>query len=450
MHAVIIHPNIAVAETYRSLLKSSLGIESQLAFTSDEVQHLVDSQKCQLVVLNFPFNHETQKIYQGISGKNCKALIIPAKEDYGRSILDIRESDKCMILPQESGSKYFCETIKTLYGIELSRDLLKQDFIAVNTQDLLNNDEYSYDYFIKLSEHKFTRLVRSYDPGARQTLCKYLDKGCFELYMGREDYFAYLDKCLHTTQERSDLFRPEGKELSKVFSSEEMQMVSHVLSNLNINPLALKKANQVLRDSVEMILKEAKLFKILQDLNSHDNYIGGHSLMLAYMTSALAYEMEWEDKEVSKLTMASLLHDIALTKPSLVELHGQVINDISSLTPEDFSEYKQHPVLAAQQVAAIAGLSPDIEKIIIQHHEKQDGEGFPKGLKYSQLTPQACLFIVAEEFVAHIYNGNLSVEHLNQLKEQFGSAYSKGNFRAVYVALCKIISNNQNLRYQAA
>ncbi len=84
-------------------------------------------------------------------------------------------------------------------------------------------------------------------------------------------------------------------------------------------------------------------------------------------------------------------------------------------------------------------LAPDVDVIILQHHELPDGTGFPRGLHAKQISPLACLFIVAHEVVTVIMrNRDAGVdfqirEFLNDRKQ----VYATGNFKKVAVALAE-------------
>ncbi len=79
-------------------------------------------------------------------------------------------------------------------------------------------------------------------------------------------------------------------------------------------------------------------------------------------------------------------------------------------------------------------LPPDTDLIILQHHERPDGSGFPRGLTHTRIGTLASLFILAEDLVHHsARNGGRCDLHV--FKEEYGPTYGAGHFKRVFKSL---------------
>lgn len=101
---------------------------------------------------------------------------------------------------------------------------------------------------------------------------------------------------------------------------------------------------------------------------------------------------------------------------------------------------KKHPIEGAELVLSGKGFPPDVDRIILAHHEKPDGSGYPKGLSASAISPLACVFIIAEDFVSKAHDKSIDSNFKEQILDEFVTKYSKGNFKQVLEGFKKFIT----------
>ncbi len=145
---------------------------------------------------------------------------------------------------------------------------------------------------------------------------------------------------------------------------------------------------------------------------------------------------QWRsDQNAVKLCYAALIHDIALKNQELAQLDtmAEFEKRKAEFTPEDQKVMLYHTVRAAERVRSFDAIPPDVDTICIQHHERPDGSGFPRKLKYPQITALSAVFIVAHEYVSfsHRRGGNASMEDF--LSEM--DAFHLGHFVEVLEAI---------------
>ena len=107
---------------------------------------------------------------------------------------------------------------------------------------------------------------------------------------------------------------------------------------------------------------------------SHSSYT--HSLNVAYLTAQITLQENYEKEIAKDIIIGALLHDIGeITMPECIEKRAR-------LTPEEYARIKKHPEIG---VEIIKETSPHLDKpiitdIILYHHEKTDGSGYPTGI----------------------------------------------------------------------
>jgi len=134
--------------------------------------------------------------------------------------------------------------------------------------------------------------------------------------------------------------------------------------------------------------------------------------ILAAVTGALAVEMRLPEEEARPIQYAALLHDAGRVGPG-----SEILKKSSKLSESEVAQVRQHPVTGARFLEPMEILEPAIP-IVLYHHERYDGTGYPKGLKGEQIPPGARILAVANAFEAMIgsrpYRKQMTVEQAVQ------------------------------------
>ncbi|WMJ77866.1 HD domain-containing protein [Sedimentibacter sp. MB35-C1] len=119
-----------------------------------------------------------------------------------------------------------------------------------------------------------------------------------------------------------------------------------------------------------------------------------HSIKVAVLSCALAYKLKMSINQCKNLFIAGLFHDIGKIK-----LDQSILNKKENLTSEEFEHIKQHVVLGVELLRKYK-IPERIIVIIEQHHEREDGTGYPNGLEKSEICIEAKILRSADVFDA--------------------------------------------------
>jgi putative two-component system response regulator len=109
---------------------------------------------------------------------------------------------------------------------------------------------------------------------------------------------------------------------------------------------------------------------------------------------AIAEELGWDDKHRDALEFGAILHDIGQVRiPEVILLKA------GPLTEKEWGEMRKHPEEGARMIEGIPYLSPAIP-IVLHHHERWDGGGYPHGLQGEEIPIEARVLAVADTFDA--------------------------------------------------
>ena len=101
----------------------------------------------------------------------------------------------------------------------------------------------------------------------------------------------------------------------------------------------------------------------------------GHSVNVAFMSLLIGQSRQYDDSKLRNLGLGALLHDIGV-----VGLPASLLKRRRNFTLEEKLLYEQHPVLGYHAVRESWEISPQSRGIILSHHERSDGSGYPRRL----------------------------------------------------------------------
>jgi len=122
-----------------------------------------------------------------------------------------------------------------------------------------------------------------------------------------------------------------------------------------------------------------------------------HSPHFSKLVCALGCEVHLGEKQIESLKYASLLHDTGK-----IDIPAEILTKTTKLTDEEYNIIKRHPVKGAQILRPLQILRPVIP-IIMHHHEKYNGTGYPSRLRGGQIPLCARIMSVADAFEAMVY-----------------------------------------------
>ena len=242
----------------------------------------------------------------------------------------------------------------------------------------------------------------------------------------------------------------KARQLEKTLG-DELEKILSVSKGMGFSPEVQELTKKSVMGTIQMVRTAPGLSDLLRQMTKEkDKYISSHSMLLAYMSCAIASQLEWRSEPTyQKLTLASFLHDSTLENQALARV--QTLAELAAVkeqfTPQELKDFRLHPITASQIATKFSEIPPDVDSIIAQHHELPNGEGFPRGLSHSRMGPLAAVFIVAHDLVSRLLKDprNMSDATATQRTiEQFAHdtevKYHVGNFRKILAAVARIKS----------
>jgi len=160
--------------------------------------------------------------------------------------------------------------------------------------------------------------------------------------------------------------------------------------NLNLENKVKEKTAQLKKTYLDVI--HALAFAI----DEKDPYTHDHSKNVARYAIAIGKEMGLSEEEINIIERASLLHDLGK-----IGTPDYILTKPGKLSPQEWEEIKQHPLKGAKILEPLEFLNGE-SKLILQHHERFDGKGYPNGIKGKSISLGARIIAIADSFDAMI------------------------------------------------
>jgi putative nucleotidyltransferase with HDIG domain len=119
-----------------------------------------------------------------------------------------------------------------------------------------------------------------------------------------------------------------------------------------------------------------------------------HSKRVSEICEAIAVYMNFDSDTVNQIKTAGLMHDIGK-----IVIEENILNKTQSLNNYEWKEMKKHPVVGWRILSSVNEFS-ELANFVLEHHERWDGKGYPKGLKGDEISIEARIIAVADSYDA--------------------------------------------------
>ena len=211
--------------------------------------------------------------------------------------------------------------------------------------------------------------------------------------------------------------------ISKPFDRYELRARLLGITRLNRYQKLIQERTKLQEANAQLLAAyEATIAGWSRALDLRDRDTEGHSRRVTQLTEKLARALGMTEEEIMHLRRGALLHDMGK-----IGIPDAILHKPDQLTDEEWIIMRKHPQLAYDMLDSVEYLCPALE-IPLNHHEKWDGTGYPRGLSGEEIPLSARLFAVVDVWDAltsdRPYRKAWSEEEaLNYIREQSGKHF---------------------------
>lgn len=161
----------------------------------------------------------------------------------------------------------------------------------------------------------------------------------------------------------------------------------------------IQLVTKVIEEIMDILYGSEDLLYTVTELIKSDDYTYRHSVNVTILSILTAKKLGYTELEIKEIALGALLHDIgkALVKDGLIQKEAR-------LSPDEEAEIKRHPELGYKLVKDMDSLPESVKQIILLHHEKLDGSGYPRGITGLSIPKYVRLVTVCDMYDAMTTN----------------------------------------------
>jgi len=181
------------------------------------------------------------------------------------------------------------------------------------------------------------------------------------------------------------------KFIAKTTAEDVLEMRRHQFRE---SPVILKLMEAADKLSDEVFLNPNAMVEMVS-IKSLDNYLYEHAVNVAVLSLLLGMDLHLKEDDLGKLVLAALLMDIGSHF-----IDSAILSEPGPLSPEQRRAMEEHPAISHEYLTKKTQLSASVRHLILQHHERMDGSGYPAGAAGDEIHPLARILAITDTYDA--------------------------------------------------
>ncbi|MDF0750816.1 HD-GYP domain-containing protein [Marinobacter sp. 71-i] len=238
-----------------------------------------------------------------------------------------------------------------------------------------------------------------------------------------------------TSQTSSSIPKRRVTYVNKVDASREMSAArmsyteakataKNIMSSLRLGrTLEMNHIHQVVDSCVDSVLRNDNALLLLTKIKNKDEYTAEHCINVSILSAAFAKNLGLLEGEIRNVALCGLLHDVGK-----MSIDDEILNKPGALTPDEFAVMKKHTTFGRDLLASLPRLAHSAVDVAYSHHERMDGNGYPRGLAGHQIPLFAKVVGLVDTYDAitssRVYDkGRASMEALQIIHRNKGTQF---------------------------
>lgn len=282
-------------------------------------------------------------------------------------------------------------------GLSDEEQVTEQDnqFTNIEIDKFYSAKKVIFDVYIKLSNDHYVKILHAGDDFSKSRVDKYKQKNVTHLYFKKTDRRKYV---MFINQIASKIVKApkiEGKGKAKVLGMVAENFLEDAYT-IGLRPQVISQGKEICNNVYKIISSDKKLHQLMRELHDFEPSLYTHSFLITFFAGAIIKQFEWQTQNTIETTaLACMFHDIG----KLQFPREMLVKRLEELNEQELSFYKEHPSLGSEMVMACPRLNETVRQIILQHHETNDGKGFPFGIKGREVQTLSNIVCLADDFV---------------------------------------------------
>jgi HD-GYP domain-containing protein (c-di-GMP phosphodiesterase class II) len=170
-------------------------------------------------------------------------------------------------------------------------------------------------------------------------------------------------------------------EMARVVQREAQVVIRDIMQDVRLGKnIESDRVKRVVNNMIDSIFSNQAALASLTRIKDYDEYTFVHSINVCILCLTLGRHLNLSREELEQMGIGALLHDVGKMK-----IPPHILNKPGTLTEEEFNEVKKHPLYTMEVLEKAHGIPEASKQVALQHHERYNGRGYPRGLRGEQI-----------------------------------------------------------------
>ncbi|GLH63931.1 HD-GYP domain-containing protein [Parageobacillus sp. G301] len=160
-------------------------------------------------------------------------------------------------------------------------------------------------------------------------------------------------------------------------------------------PIDIGEIRDIIIPLFDRFVHNRKELLTLYRYATKEDYLYHHAVSVGLLSGFLAKQLDYSKGDCYQIVLAGILSDCGMAK-----VDQRILAKKSALTTSEYEEVKRHTVFGYRMVRKITSLKEGVKLTVLQHHERNDGTGYPFGIRDRQIHPYSKIVAVADVYHA--------------------------------------------------
>lgn len=213
-----------------------------------------------------------------------------------------------------------------------------------------------------------------------------------------------------------------------------LAMISHVLDRDRGEAPSPRYIEVVSREIIASVAEQG-IARWIDAIRQHHDATFQHCMLVLALSVAFSQKLGFRPADQSLIAAAATLHDVGKARIPVA-----ILNKAGPLTGAEFEVMKRHPAEGAVMLGTTEDVDPLVRDVVLHHHERLDGSGYPFGLRGSRVSDPVRLIAICDVFAALIetrsYKTAYATEHAMAIMRDMGAAMDQALLSAFEPVAC--------------
>lgn len=284
-----------------------------------------------------------------------------------------------------------------LDGEIISTETIPEGFVEVQFENILTGQFLPFGIYIQIynkhsKKHMLRKIINEntiFTTGLKNILDK---RKLASVFIKEQDYDAYLEYHKAMKMIPTDQKKQVADKKKLVLYGKAVEAVTDILADPADNK-NIKSAYRLVDDIFQVIVDDPVTYQDMFKLFRRDTNIFNHSANVCLLSVSFGNYLKLNPKQIKLLGFGGLFHDVGMNR-----VDQNILAKRSSLTPDEWHEIKKHPERGFSLMKSSPLMSMAALKIILEHHEEDDGSGYPRGLKGVELSNMTRICRIVDKY----------------------------------------------------